>query len=329
MFGGGLAAGLVGVDAQAGATWAGNEATNNAEKNIGKIVQACGQNAFCRALLLTSPLATTLVTAVGAEANRNNGFNNAHDNQPQLPDSPGNNDDDLSGGAQGRRSGGFSVAGMALLSTCIPTPPAGCIPVTIPVPTSFALPSFGPIFSVGDSGSDHSSHDATGASSAGSGKQADSSASSSVKTGGTVELFTDSTGPKVSGAVGVGPTDPRAVAADARNMPNIPSNSQAKVVANNPFIPSDAGGTGAMMDYLPEAARITRPGGEIVVNGNMANMYVKNMPTAAQLEQLGLEVKYQGNLLPEYRGFNFLRTDGSRIDLETMRSVVFVKKGRV
>nr|WP_321920584.1 hemagglutinin repeat-containing protein [Paraburkholderia tropica] len=152
------------------------------------------------------------------------------------------------------------------------------------------------------------------------------SATNNLKPGGTVELFTDSSGPKVSGAVGVGPTDPTAVAADATNMPNITSNSQAKVVANNPFIPASSGGTGSMMNYLPEAARITESGGEIVINGNGANPYFSNMPTAAQLDQLGLKIQYQGTLLPEYQGLNFTRTDGSPIPNSTMRSIVFVKK---
>ena len=152
------------------------------------------------------------------------------------------------------------------------------------------------------------------------------STTDSVKAGGTVELFTDSSGPKVSGAMGVGPTDPTAVAVDATNMPNIANNSQAKVVANNPFIPASGGGTGSMMNYLPEAARITESGGQVVINGNSANPYFSNMPTAAQLDQLGLKIQYQGALLPEYQGLNFARTDGSPIPNSTMRSIVFVKK---
>ena len=102
-----------------------------------------------------------------------------------------------------------------------------------------------------------------------------------VATGGTVELFTDSSGPKVKGAVGVGPTDATAVAADARSMPNIPSDSQATVVANNPFIPKTAGGTNSTMDFLPEATRITQPGGEILINGNGANPYFSKIPSQA------------------------------------------------
>ncbi len=107
-----------------------------------------------------------------------------------------------------------------------------------------------------------------------------------------------------------GPTDGMAVAKDARSMPNIPSNSQATVVANNPFIPRSAGGTNSMMDFLPEAARITEAGGGIVINGNGANPYFSRIPSSEQLDSLGLNVEYQGRLLPEYQGLNFSRSDG-------------------
>lgn len=83
-------------------------------------------------------------------------------------------------------------------------------------------------------------------------------------------------GSKIPRAVGVGPTDPTVVAKDATNMPNIPSGSQAKVVANNPYIPKSAGGTFSMMDYLPEAARVTQPGGEIVINRRLQVFLVLN-----------------------------------------------------
>jgi hypothetical protein len=147
-----------------------------------------------------------------------------------------------------------------------------------------------------------------------------------IKNGGTVELFTDASGPKVPGAVGVGPTDPGAISTNAMSMPNIPSGSQATVVANNPYIPKAAGGTFSMMDYLPEASRITKIGGEIVINGNGPNKYFSNMPTAAELDAMGLTIKYQGPLLPEYRGMSFTTTQGKPIDIDTMQSIVFVKK---
>lgn len=146
-----------------------------------------------------------------------------------------------------------------------------------------------------------------------------------VRPGGMVELFTDARGSQVPGAVGVGPSTPGAAAADARSMPNIPSGSQATVVASNPYIPTGAGGTFSMMDYLPEAARITQPGGRIVINGNSANPYFTSVPTAAQLESMGLRIEYQGPILPEYQGMTFVTTTGRPIEPSTMRSIVFIK----
>ena len=61
-----------------------------------------------------------------------------------------------------------------------------------------------------------------------------------------------------------------------------------------------------MMDYLPEATRITQSGGKIVINANGANPYFKSVPTQAQLDSLGLKIEYQGSLLPEYQNMQFL-----------------------
>ena len=140
-----------------------------------------------------------------------------------------------------------------------------------------------------------------------------------------VELFTDVRGAQIPGALGVGPNDLNAVATDARSMSNIASNSTAKVVANNPYIPKSAGGTFTMMDYLPEASRITRPGGEIVINGTAANKYLTILPTQSQLDALGLEIKYKGSLLPEYQSQTYQRADGSKLT-EPMETIVFIKK---
>ena len=142
----------------------------------------------------------------------------------------------------------------------------------------------------------------------------------------SLEVFTGSSGPQLPGARGVGPSDPTAIALDARSMPNIPSNSMARVVGSNPYIPPAAGGTFQMMDYLPELARVTQAGGTVVINGNMANKYYTTVPSAAQLSAMGLELRYEGRLLPEFSAVQFRRTDGSPIDPNTMRSTVFVKK---
>jgi filamentous hemagglutinin len=108
-------------------------------------------------------------------------------------------------------------------------------------------------------------------------------------------------------------------------MPNIPSNSQATVVANNPYIRTQDDGTLSMMDFLPEAARITQPGGKIVINANAVNPHFNSLPTQAQLNSLGLKIEYQGPVLPQYSGVTPLRSDGSLIT-KPMQSLVFVKK---
>lgn len=82
-----------------------------------------------------------------------------------------------------------------------------------------------------------------------------------------------------------------------------------------------------MMDYLPEASRITQPGGKIIINGNAANKYFTNMPTSTQLDAMGLTVEYQGPILPEYQGMIFKTTQGKPIEPSTMQTIVFVKKG--
>lgn len=81
-----------------------------------------------------------------------------------------------------------------------------------------------------------------------------------------------------------------------------------------------------MMDYLPEATRITQPGGRIVVNCNSANPYFTNMPTAAQLDSMGLRIEYQGPILPQYQGMTFTTAADRPIQPSTMQSIVLVKQ---
>ncbi|WP_325167551.1 hypothetical protein [Pseudomonas sp. MF6747] len=75
------------------------------------------------------------------------------------------------------------------------------------------------------------------------------------------------------------------IRADARQLP-FKDDSVGEIVASNPFIPKEAGGTFSMMDYLPEATRVVEPGGKIFINANAANPYGK-LPSASDLESLG------------------------------------------
>ena len=145
-----------------------------------------------------------------------------------------------------------------------------------------------------------------------------------IRPNGTVELFTDSKGVQIPGAVGVSPSDPMAVARDARSMPNIPTGSQARVIANNPYIPKPAGKF-TIMDYLPEAARITKKGGEIVINGTSNNKYLRGIPNEAELARMGLRLKYNGPLKEEFKQLKFHQSNGKDLRSTDYKTIVFEK----
>lgn len=145
-----------------------------------------------------------------------------------------------------------------------------------------------------------------------------------IRPNGTVELFTDSKGVQIPGAVGVSPSDPMAVARDARFMPNIPTGSQARVIANNPYIPKPEGKF-TIMDYLPEAARITKKGGEIVINGTSNNKYLRGIPNETELARMGLRLKYNGPLKEEFKRLEFHKSTGANLDSKNLKTIVFEK----
>ncbi|EOI7926548.1 DUF637 domain-containing protein, partial [Pseudomonas aeruginosa] len=141
----------------------------------------------------------------------------------------------------------------------------------------------------------------------------------------TVELFGGQKA-QTPGAINVDvrPDIQSGIRADATKLP-FRDNSLGEVVASNPFIPKSAGGTNSMMDFLPEATRVIEPGGKIFINANAANPYGK-IPSASELESLGLRIIQNGPLDSRFSGQTFLRTDGSVItNLDSMKTIVLEK----
>ncbi|HHX2347342.1 TPA: DUF637 domain-containing protein [Pseudomonas aeruginosa] len=141
----------------------------------------------------------------------------------------------------------------------------------------------------------------------------------------TVELFGGQKA-QTPGAINVDvrPDIQSGIRADATKLP-FRDNSLGEVVASNPFIPKSAGGTSSMMDFLPEATRVIEPGGKIFINANAANPYGK-IPSASELESLGLRIIQNGPLDSRFSGQTFLRTDGSVItNLDSMKTIVLEK----
>jgi hypothetical protein len=74
------------------------------------------------------------------------------------------------------------------------------------------------------------------------------------------------------------------------------------------------------MDYLPDAARVLKPGGRIIINGSKSNKFTKINESI--LESLILRiVEKQIPLLPDFSSLNFHRIDGRDI----LTNFIFLK----
>ncbi|MEG4294658.1 hypothetical protein Q5692_38550 [Microcoleus sp. C2C3] len=81
------------------------------------------------------------------------------------------------------------------------------------------------------------------------------------------------------------------------------------------------------MDYLPEAARVLKPGGQITISGSRNNKYTKIK--ASLLDELGLEVVERPIPLPErFSQYKFFQVDGiTEVGREKILTTTLRKKG--
>ena len=79
------------------------------------------------------------------------------------------------------------------------------------------------------------------------------------------------------------------------------------------------------MDYFPEAARITKTGGEIVINGTSNNKYLRGIPTEAEPARMGLRLKYNGPLKEEFKQLKFHLSGGKELVSDDFKTIVFEK----
>ncbi|HGG9425567.1 TPA: hypothetical protein ACLA73_001297 [Neisseria meningitidis] len=79
------------------------------------------------------------------------------------------------------------------------------------------------------------------------------------------------------------------------------------------------------MDYLLEAARITKEGGEIVINGTSNNKYLRGIPNEAELARVGLRLKYNGLLKEEFKQLKFHKSSRTNLDSKNLKLIVFEK----
>ncbi|MBH2502448.1 hypothetical protein ACVWQR_06910 [Neisseria meningitidis] len=79
------------------------------------------------------------------------------------------------------------------------------------------------------------------------------------------------------------------------------------------------------MDYFPEAARITKKGGEIVINGTSNNKYLRGIPNETELARMGLRLKYNGQLKEEFKQLKFHKSSRTNLDSKNLKLIVFEK----
>ncbi|MGI9279595.1 MAG: hypothetical protein ACR2PX_08185 [Endozoicomonas sp.] len=80
------------------------------------------------------------------------------------------------------------------------------------------------------------------------------------------------------------------------------------------------------MDWLPEAARVLKPGGVITINGYNNNPFVK-LPENDVLESLSLEVIFKNEpLLERFANQEFHYTDGGDLRKDKIRSTALRKR---
>jgi filamentous hemagglutinin len=148
-----------------------------------------------------------------------------------------------------------------------------------------------------------------------------------VAKGGNSPLVLDLFGGKSSqipGAINVDIIAEQGVRASATKLP-FGTAAVDKVITSNPYIPKTAGGTLNIMDWLPESARVLKPGGQIIINGTVKNPYVQ-LPSTQALESLGLRViQEQGPLLPQFQNQTFQFTSGKSIFTGSVRTTILEK----
>ena len=105
----------------------------------------------------------------------------------------------------------------------------------------------------------------------------------------------------------------------------IGSETVDQVITSNPYIPEELSVDRNIMAWLPEAARVLKTGGELVINGHKSNPFTQ-LPDQEILNNLNLEVVVKNEpLLEKFQQQEFYNTQGEPLIKEKMKSSILRK----
>ncbi len=138
-----------------------------------------------------------------------------------------------------------------------------------------------------------------------------------------IDLFGGRTS-QIAGAINVDIAATSGIRADVTRGLPLASGVADEVIATNPYIPGLPAGSNAANTWLPEAARVLRPGGRLTVTGALGANKFARLPAAEELERLGLRVVQSPQAVTDTRiiAQRMFTTDGRPIDISTLQSYV-------
>ncbi len=114
----------------------------------------------------------------------------------------------------------------------------------------------------------------------------------------------------------------KGIKGDATKLANfLPANSVDEVVCFNPFLPSGFKAD----DYIQPLQLVMKKGKQVIINGNNSNPFFKSVNSELASKYGFKIVSEKISLLEKYRNLKFFQTNGTPINIETMKTTILEK----
>jgi hypothetical protein len=132
---------------------------------------------------------------------------------------------------------------------------------------------------------------------------------------------------QIAGAINVDIAATSGIRADVTRGLPLASGVADEIIATNPYLRGVPAGSTATNTWLPEATRILRPGGRIIITGQLGRNRFTRVPTAEELQRLGLRLVEEPRAVndPRIIAQGMFTTDGRPIDVSSLQSFILEK----